>query len=118
MRFLLISLLGFLTLSGVFNFDPGPAPGVKIKNALLYALIVGLVLRMTFQRYRFQLPVMLGLWCVLVGYSILTYVVIVFAIDYPRYDWLQSGFLLKNIMVDYMLLFVVFFATVPGEGAK
>ena len=109
MRFLLISLLGFLTLSGVFNFDPGPAPGVKIKNALLYALIVGLVLRMTFQRYRFQLPVMLGLWCVLVGYSILTYVVIVFAIDYPRYDWLQSGFLLKNIMVDYMLLFLVFF---------
>ena len=33
MRFLLIALIGFLTLSGVFNFDPGPMPGVKIKNA-------------------------------------------------------------------------------------
>ena len=109
MRFLLIALLGFLTLSGVFNFDPGPMPGVKIKNALLYAIIVGLFLRMTFQRYRIQLPAMLGLWCVLVGYSMLTYAVIVLAIDYPRYDWLQSGFLLKNIMVDYMMLFLVFF---------
>jgi O-antigen ligase len=109
MRFLLIALLGFLTLSGAFNFDPGPIPGVKIKNALLYAIIVGLLLRMTFQRYRMQLPAMWTLWGVLVGYSIVTYAVIVLAINYPHYDWLQSGLLLKNQMVDYMLLFLVFF---------
>ena len=109
MRFLLIALIGFLTLSGVFNFDPGPMPGVKIKNALMYAIIVGLFLRMTFQRYRIQLPGMLTLWGVLVGYSILTYVLIVLAIDYPHYNWLSSGMQLKNQMVDYMLLFLVFF---------
>ena len=109
MRLLLITLIGFLTLSGVFNFDPGPMPGVKIKNALMYAIIVGLFLRMTFQRYRIQLPGMLTLWGVLVGYSILTYVLIVLAIDYPHYNWLQSGLQLKNQMVDYMLLFLVFF---------
>jgi O-antigen ligase len=109
MRFLLIALLGFLTLSGAFNLDPGPIPGIKIKNALLYAIILGLFLRMTFQRYRIQLPAMLTLWGVLVGYSILTYALIVFAIDYPRYDWVQSGLLLKNQMVDYMMLFLVFF---------
>lgn len=109
MRFLLIALIGFLTLSAVFNFDPGPMPGVKIKNALLYAVIVGLFLRMTFQRYRIQLPAMLTLWGVLVGYSILTYAAIVLVIDYPRYDWLQSGLYLKNALIDYMLLFLVFF---------
>lgn len=109
MRFLLIALLGFLTLSAVFNFDPGPMPGIKIKNALLYAIILGLFLRMTFQRYRIQLPAMLGLWGVLVGYSIVTYAAIVLVIDYPRYDWLQSGLYLKNALVDYMLLFLVFF---------
>ena len=38
MRFFLIALIGFLTLSAVFNFDPGPMPGIKIKNALLYAI--------------------------------------------------------------------------------
>lgn len=109
MRFLLIALLGFLTLSGAFDFDPGPMPGIKIKNALMYAIILGLFLRMTFQRYRIQLPGMLTLWGVMVGYSIVTYAVIVLAIDYPHYDWLQSGLQLKNQMVDYMLLFLVFF---------
>jgi O-antigen ligase len=109
MRLLLIALIGFLTLSAVFNFDPGPMPGVKIKNALLYAIIIGLLLRMTFQRYRIQLPAMLSLWGVLIGYSMATYAAIVLVIDYPRYDWLQSGFLLKNVLVDYMLLFLVFF---------
>jgi hypothetical protein len=84
MRFLLIALTGFLTLSEVFSFDPGPMPGVKIKNALLYAIIVGLLLRMTFQRYRIQLPVMLSLWAVLIGYSMLTYAAIVLVIDYPH----------------------------------
>ena len=32
MRFLLITLVLFLTASAVFGFDPGPMPGVKIKN--------------------------------------------------------------------------------------
>lgn len=109
MRFLLITLIGFLTLSAVFNFDPGPMPGVKIKNALLYAIIIGLLLRMTFQRFRIQLPAMLSLWGVMIGYSMVTYAVVVLVIDYPRYDWLQSGFLLKNVLIDYMLLFLVFF---------
>ncbi len=109
MRFLLIALIGFLTLGAVFNFDPGPMPGVKIKNALLYAIIIGLFLRMTFQRYRIQLPAMLTLWGVMFGYSLLTYAAVVLVIDYPRYDWLQSGLYLKNALVDYMLLYLVFF---------
>lgn len=109
MRFLLIALIGFLTLGAVFNFDPGPMPGVKIKNALLYAILLGLLLRMTFQRFRIQLPGMLTLWGVMVGYSILTYAAIVLVIDYPRYEWLQSGLILKNALVDHMLLFLVFF---------
>ncbi len=109
MRLLLIALLGFLTLSAVFNFDPGPMTGIKIKNALLYAIIVGLFLRMTFQRYRIQLPAMLTVWGVLVGYSIVTYAVIVLVIEYPHYDWLQNALSLKAILVDYLLLFLVFF---------
>ena len=44
MRFLLAALTLFLTLSSVFNWDPGPAPGVKIKNFLLYLLVSGLVM--------------------------------------------------------------------------
>ena len=47
MRFLLIALILFLMASAVFGFDPGPLPGVKIKNALLYLIVLALMLRVT-----------------------------------------------------------------------
>lgn len=110
MRLLLISLVLFLTASAVFGFDPGPLPGVKIKNALLYLIVLGLMLRMTLDRnFRVQLPGVPILFGILIGYALLTYVAIVLAIDYPRYQVLQAGFILKNSLVDQMLFFLVFF---------
>lgn len=110
MRFLLIALVLFLTASAVFNFDPGPLPGIKIKNGLLYLIVLGLMLRVTLDRsYRIQLPAVPILFTVLIGYALLTYVAIVLVIDYPRYDILQAGFILKNTLFDQMLLFLVFF---------
>ena len=110
MRLLLISLVLFLTASAVFDFDPGPLPGVKIKNALLYLIVLGLMLRMTLDRnFRVQRPGVPILFGILIGYALLTYVAIVLAIDYPRYQVLQAGFILKNSLVDQMLFFLVFF---------
>lgn len=110
MRFLLMALVGFLMLSTVFGFDPGPAPGLKIKNALLYAIMMTLLLRVTLDRsYRIQLPAIPMVFGVLIGYALLTYVVILLVLDYPGYDWLGHGFYLKNSLFDQMLFFLVFF---------
>jgi hypothetical protein len=110
MRLLLILLLLFLTASAVFGFDPGPLPGIKIKNGLLYLIMLGLMLRVTLDRgYRVQLPAVPILFSTMIGYALLTYVVIVLVIDYPRYDALQAGFILKNTLFDQMLFFLVFF---------
>jgi hypothetical protein len=110
MRFLLIALILFLTASTVFGFDPGPMPGIKIKNALLYLIVLGLMLRLTLDRnYRIQLPAVPILFGVMIGYAALTYVAIVLAIDYPHYDWLTAGMTLKNSLFDQMLFFLVFF---------
>lgn len=116
MRFLLAILTLFLTLSSVFSWDPGPAPGVKIKNFLLYLLVMGLVFSYAMGRkFKIQLPAMNVAFMVLIGYSILTYLAIVLFIDYPRYDALRSAFDLKNRAVDYMLFFLVFFYGVRNE---
>lgn len=116
MRFLLAALTLFLTLSSVFNWDPGPAPGVKIKNFLLYLLVMGLVFSYAVGRkFKIQLPAMNVAFVVLIGYAILTYLAIVLFIDYPRYNVLTSGFDLKNRLVDYMLFFLVFFYGVRSE---
>lgn len=116
MRWVLALLTFFLTLSSVFNWDPGPAPGVKIKNFILYLLVMGLVFSYSMGRkFKIQLPAMNVAFVVLIGYSILTYLAIVLFIDYPRYDMLTSAFDLKNRAVDYMLFFLVFFYGVRSE---
>lgn len=116
MRFVLATLTFFLTLSSVFNWDPGPAPGVKIKNFILYLLVMGLVFSYAMGRkFKIQLPAMNVAFIVLIGYSILTYLAIVLFIDYPRYDALTSAFDLKNRAVDYMLFFLVFFYGLKSE---
>jgi hypothetical protein len=110
MRWLLIALIVFLIASVVFGFDPGPAPGIKIKNGLLYLIVLTLMLRLTMDRtYRIQLPGVPILFSIMIGYSLLTYLVIVLAIHYPRYDPLIAGFTLKNSLFDQLMFFLVFF---------
>ncbi len=110
MRLLLILLTMFLTLSSVFAWDPGPAPGVNIKNALLYMLTLSLVARFALlRRFQLQLPAITIAFIVWISYCIVTYVAIVLYIHYPHYNYLRHGFDLKNRMVDQMLFFLVFF---------
>lgn len=110
MRFLLIVLVSFMTLGSVFDFDPGPAPGLKIKNALLYLIVLLLLLRLTIDRsYRIQLPVIPAIFGVLIGYSILTYVALWLFQPILHYDFITNGMLLKSSLIDQMLFFLVFF---------
>jgi O-antigen ligase len=110
MRFLLIALVLFLTASAAFGFDPGPLPGIKIKNGLLYLIVLGLMLRVTLDRsYRIQLPGVPILFGIMIGYALITYAAIVLVIGYPRYDPLFAGFQLKNQLIDHVLFFLVFF---------
>lgn len=110
MRFLLIALILFMVASTVFGFDPGPMPGVKIKNGLLYFIMLGLMLRVTLDRsYRIQLPAVPVMFGLMIGYGLLTYLAIVLVIDYPRYDPILAGMVLKNSLFDQLMFFLVFF---------
>jgi O-Antigen ligase. len=110
MRFMLIALIGFLMLAIALGFDPGPLPGLNVKNAMLYLIMLLLLLRVTLdRRYRIQMPSIPLVFLALLGYSILTYAVVVLVIHYPGYNWLPMGILLKNLLADQMLFFLVFF---------
>lgn len=115
MRFLLIGLVALLTLSSVFDWDPGPAPGVKLKNLILYALTLGLLLRASLdRRFRIELPAIQIVFLVLIVYAIVSYVAVVLVIDYPHYNVLGNALNLKGL-VDQMLFFIVFFYGVRSE---
>jgi O-antigen ligase len=110
MRFMLIALIGFLMLAVALGIDPGPLPGLNLKNAMLYLMMLVLLLRVTLdRRYRVQMPSIPLVFMVLIGYAALTYAVVVLVIHYPRYDWLRMGILLKNSLFDQMIFFLVFF---------
>ncbi|HEY7640256.1 MAG TPA: O-antigen ligase family protein [Steroidobacteraceae bacterium] len=110
MRYLLIVLVSFMTLSSVFDFDPGPAPGLKIKNALLYLVVMLMMLRVTIDRsYRIQLPSIPAIFSVLIGYAMLTFVALWMFQPILHYDFIANGMLLKSTLIDQMLLFLVFF---------
>ena len=110
MRYMLITLIGFLTLYMVFAFDPGPAPGLNIKNAMLYVIMLTLLLRVTIdRRYRIQMPAVPVIFIVLIVYAVVSYGTVVLVIHYPRYDWLNNGIYLKNSLFDQMMFFLVFF---------
>src|SRR4029453_4239650 len=116
MRILLVALTFFLTLRSVFSWDPGPLPGVKIKNFILYFLVLGLILQYANGRkFKIQLPSMNVAFIIMIGYAIMSFLAIVLFIDYPRYDALTSAFDLKNRGVDYMLFFLVFFYGTRSE---
>jgi hypothetical protein len=101
-------LVAFMTLSQAF--DPGPAPGLKIRNALVYLLVLGLLSRFTIDRsYRIQAPVIPAVFGLLIGYAILTYVGVLLVLDYPHYDAIKIGMSLKTALIDQLLLFLVFF---------
>jgi O-antigen ligase len=110
MRFMLIALIVSLMAAVALGVDPGPMPGLNLKNALLYAMVLVLMLRLTLdRRYRIQMPSIPLIFGALIGYALLTYAIIVLVIHYPRYDWLRMGIFLKNSLFDQMMLFLVFF---------
>ena len=109
MRLLLIALIGFMTLSSTFAWDPGPAPGLTIKNALLYLMMVALVLRVSLDRnFRIQLAAIPVTFSILIAYAIFSYLAVVLVIQYPHYDIIKNGMNLKG-MVDQVTFFLVFF---------
>lgn len=109
MRLLLIALIAFMTLSSVFAWDPGPMTGVKIKNAILYLLVLGLLIRIALEgRFKLELPKIQAAFVILILYAILSYGAVIFIVEYPRYDWVENGLDLKGF-VDQLLFFLVFF---------
>ena len=110
MRFMLIALICSLMLAVALGIDPGPMPGLNLKNALLYVMMLVLLLRVTLdRRYRIQLPSIPLIFITLIGYAAAMLVLIALVIQYPRYDFIRNSIVLKNSLFDQMMFFLVFF---------
>ncbi|MGH8201222.1 MAG: O-antigen ligase family protein [Steroidobacteraceae bacterium] len=110
MRLLYVLLIVTLAGSDTFQAGMSLAPGVSVKNALLYPIALGLLFRMALTgRFRMRLPSVNVAFIVWITYAILTWVACVTVIHYPGYQPIPDGIALKSGLVDSALFFFVYF---------
>jgi hypothetical protein len=109
MRYLLALLIFFLTTADVFGWTASLAPGLSIKNAILYLIILALATRFAVRGgMRLELP-QVHLWFgVLIVYAVLTWLAAGLLIRYESYTLVQSGIDLKANLLDNVLVFALF----------
>ncbi|HEY1890313.1 MAG TPA: O-antigen ligase family protein [Steroidobacteraceae bacterium] len=116
MRLLYVLLIVTLIGSDTFQAGLSIAPGLSVKNALLYPIALGLIFRMALTgRFRMRLPIVNVAFIVWITYAILTWVACVTVIHYPGYEPIPDGIALKSGLVDSALFFFVYFYGIEEE---
>lgn len=116
MRLLYVLLIATLALSDIFSAGMSLAPGLSVKNALLYPIALGLMFRMALTgRFRVRAPIVNVAFIVWISYAILTWIACVTLIHYPGYSARGAGIELKSELIDSALFFFVYFYGMEGE---
>ena len=120
MRYLLALLILVLTASDVGGWTLSLAPGLSVKNGMIYLILLALAGRFVVRGgMRMELP-RIHLWFgILLTYATLTWLAAGILIQYKTFDLLSSGFDLKTQLFDNAIVFVMFlYGTRTLEDAK
>jgi hypothetical protein len=99
----------FLLATQVLRWDLTITTGLSAKNLVIYMVATFLALRMVIARTSIMAAApMQGAFLVQIGYALCTWLVAALIIQYPGYDLVQTGILLKGGLIDYFILFLVF----------
>lgn len=109
MRYLLALLIFFLTTIDVFGWTLSLAPGLSVKNAILYLIMLALAARIVVRGgTRLELP-QVHLWFgVLIAYATLTWLGAGLVLRYEGYTLVGSGIDLKAFLLDNAVVFVLY----------
>ena len=109
MRYLLALLIVVLTTIDVFGWTLSLAPGLSVKNAILYVILLALTARFVVRGgMRMELP-KVHLWFgVLIVYATLTWLVVGLILRYKSYTLVGSGIDLKANLLDNAVVFALY----------
>ena len=109
-------LLLLIFVSQILGLDVSLAPGLSVKNALLYVTFIVIAIETVVTRRRkLELMPVLVPFAMLVTYAILSWMVIVMIVNYPGYDLVDSLIALKGGPVEQFMVLVIFFYGVEDE---
>ena len=110
MKILLSLLLLMLIGTQTFSIDASLAPGLSVKNAMLYLIAAGLILRMVVSgRFKADLVGLQMSFVFLIVYATVSWMIALFAIQYPGYELVNSIIRLKGDFIDHAIFLIVFF---------
>jgi O-antigen ligase len=109
MRYVLALLFILLMAGDVFGWNQSLAPGMSVKNAIIYVAALMLTARLVFGGgMKLELSG-IHIWMgVLVAYAVLTWLTAGFVIRYASYKLVLTGIDLKSQLVDYFVVFALF----------
>jgi O-antigen ligase len=110
MRWLIVLLIWVLVLGDILGMGMSLAPGLSIKNLLLYWILFAMLARMIVTgEWRFELMPVQVAFALFIGYAILSFFIAGVMVRYVRYDIVQSGIALKAQLIDPALFFFATF---------
>ena len=107
---LLLLLIVSLLVSEMLEWDLGIAPGLSVKNVLIYLGIAMIMIDWALNRNRrleamsVILPIVLCM-----AYAVFSLAFVIMVSDYPGYTVLDASVALKRIQFDRLIIFLVFF---------
>ena len=108
--FLLTLMLFVFLVDTTFGLDLSLAPGLSVKNAFLYMIMVVYMIETAiYHNRRFELPSVLVPFGLLIGYCILSWFIASFIIQPAYYKPLDTFISLKVERVDHLIAFLLFF---------
>lgn len=109
----------FLLATEALNLELSLLPGLSAKNLLIYLIAVMLAMRLVVGRGSvMDAGKLQGAFIVQIGYALITMLVGVMLIQYPRYEFFDSFIKLKGTLIDQYIFFLVFlFGVQSGDEA-
>jgi hypothetical protein len=108
--FLLTIFLCVMTVATTFGLDLSLGPGLSVKNAILYTILLFYTVETAvYHNRRFDLPSVLIPFGLLFFYCVLSWAITSFVIQLSDYVPLRAGLSLKTERFDHLIVFLLFF---------
>lgn len=109
-RYALLLLFFIMLTAPALGLEVSVAPGLSVKNALLYAVVAAIAAEWAIVRNRrFETFSVIVPFATLVGYGFITWLVVVLLVDYQGYDPLETFIAFKSQFADHLIIFLAFF---------
>jgi hypothetical protein len=110
MRFLLAFFFFLMYAGNDLGLDLGLAPGLSVKNLLLYLILAGIAVNAAVaQNRKIELTAVMLMFGLLILYAFATWATLSFVLQDPEYEVMAGFVSLKSSLVDQLLTFLIFF---------